>query len=45
MKNISEDFANAKGKVVIYDRGLIDRIPWMKSDISQGKMSQEVMEE
>lgn len=41
MKNISEDFANAKGKVVIYDRGLIDRIPWMKSDISQGKMSQE----
>ena len=41
MKNISEDLSNGKGKVVIYDRGLIDRIPWMKSDISQRKMSQE----
>ena len=41
MKNISEDLANGKGKVVIYDRGLIDRIPWMKCDIDQGIMSQE----
>lgn len=41
MKNISEDLANGRGKVVIYDRGLIDRIPWMKCDIDQGKMSQE----
>ena len=41
MKNISEDFANGKGKVVLYDRGLVDRIPWMKCDINQGKMSEE----
>ncbi len=34
MKNISEDFANGKGKVVLYDRGLVDRIPWMKCDIN-----------
>lgn len=40
MKNISEDLSNAKGKVVLYDRGMIDRIPWMKYDISQGKMNE-----
>ena len=41
MRNVSEDLSNAKGKVVLYDRGMIDRIPWMKYDISQGKMKEE----
>ena len=41
MKNVSEDLSNAKGKVVLYDRGMIDRIPWMKYDIGQSKMSEE----
>lgn len=39
-KNVSEDLANNKGKVVIYDRGILDRIPWMQYDVLRERMTE-----
>lgn len=39
-KNISEDLSKDKGQVIIYDRGILDRLPWMKYDVLNGKMTE-----
>lgn len=40
-KNLSEDLAKNKGQIIIYDRGILDRIPWMQYDIQKGNLSKE----
>ncbi len=37
MKNISADTSNSKPRIIIYDRGMLDRIPWL--DIAVGDKS------
>ena len=39
LKNISEDLSKKSGQVIIYDRGILDRIPWMNFDVKMGKMN------
>jgi len=39
-KNISEDLSKNTGQVILYDRGILDRIPWMKFDVSRNNMNQ-----
>ena len=41
IKNFSEDLINNHGKIVIYDRGLLDRIPWIDYSVQTGSISQE----
>ena len=38
-RNLSEDLSKKNGQVIIYDRGILDRLPWMKYDIESGIMS------
>lgn len=40
-KNLSEDFENGKGKIVIYDRGILDRLPWILKDVDEGSLKPE----
>lgn len=40
IKNLTEDLENNKGKIVIYDRGLLDRIPWLAHSVKAGTISQ-----
>lgn len=39
IKNFSEDLINNPGKIVIYDRGLLDRIPWIDYSVQTGSIS------
>ena len=36
MKNISEDVSSKDPKVIIYDRGALDRIPWIETSVNDG---------
>lgn len=36
MKNLSEDTSNSTPRIVIYDRGMIDRIPWIDFSVNDG---------
>ena len=38
-KNLSEDLSTEEGKVIIYDRGILDRLPWMEFALNNGAMS------
>lgn len=38
MKNLSEDMSNKTPRVVIYDRGLLDRIPWIDFSVHEGSI-------
>lgn len=40
-KNLSEDLSKTGGQVIIYDRGILDRLPWMQYDVANGKMTKE----
>lgn len=40
MKNLSEDMSNKTPRVVIYDRGLLDRIPWIDFSVHEGSIPQ-----
>ena len=40
MKNLSEDMSNKTLRVVIYDRGLLDRIPWIDFSVHEGSIPQ-----
>lgn len=40
-KNLSEDLSKTSGQVIIYDRGILDRLPWMQYDVANGKMTKE----
>ena len=39
IKNLSEDLNDRKGSLVIYDRGLLDRIPWLEYGVKNGSVS------
>lgn len=36
MKNLSEDISNPTPRIVIYDRGMLDRIPWIDFSVNDG---------
>ena len=38
MKNISEDISQNSGKVIVYDRGMLDRIPWIDFHVQWGSI-------
>ncbi len=39
IKNLSEDLENNQGKIIIYDRGLLDRIAWIEYGVQTGIIS------
>ena len=36
MKNLSEDISNTDPRIVLYDRGMLDRIPWIETSVRDG---------
>ncbi len=40
-ETLSEDISCNKGKVVIYDRGILDRLPWINKSNKEGRMPDE----
>ena len=40
-KNVSEDLSNNSGKIIIYDRGILDRLPWMRLAQSENEISKD----
>ena len=43
-RNLSEDISNRHGKIVIYDRGIIDRLIWLEYAVESGEMSKSDLE-
>ncbi len=41
MRNLSEDMSNASPRVVIYDRGMLDRLPWIDFSVKDGSIPPE----
>lgn len=41
MKNLTVDTASKEQKVIIYDRGLLDRIPWLDTSVQDGSFPAE----
>ena len=41
MKNLTVDTASKEQKVIIYDRGLLDRIPWLDTSVHDGSFPAE----
>ena len=41
MKNTSEDLASKEPKIIIYDRGVLDRIPWIRTSVEDGSFPKE----
>ncbi len=39
LKNLSEDINNSTPRIVMYDRGMLDRIPWLDVDIQKNIIS------
>ena len=40
MKNLSEDMSDLTPRVVIYDRGMLDRLPWIDFSVHEGSIPQ-----
>lgn len=40
MKNLSEDMSDLTPRVVIYDRGMLDRLPWIDFSVYEGSIPQ-----
>lgn len=40
-RNLSEDISNKHGQIVIYDRGIIDRLVWLENALENGKISKQ----
>lgn len=38
MKNISEDTSNPSPRIIVYDRGMLDRIPWLDVAVEDGSI-------
>lgn len=38
MRNLSEDMSDSTSRVVIYDRGMLDRIPWIDFSVNDGSI-------
>lgn len=43
-KNLIEDIENGKGKIIIYDRGIIDRIAWLNLAVQDGSITESDLE-
>ena len=41
MKNTSEDLASHTPQIIIYDRGVLDRIPWIRTSVEDGSFPKE----
>lgn len=41
VKNLTQDTASKEPKVIIYDRGLLDRIPWIDTSVHDGSFPRE----
>lgn len=41
MKNLSEDMSNPTPRVIIYDRGMLDRLPWIDFSVNDGSIPAE----
>lgn len=39
LRNLSEDIGNSKPRIVMYDRGILDRIPWLDVETQNGLLS------
>lgn len=40
MKNISEDLSNPEPRIILYDRGILDRAPWLDLAVESGTFPQ-----
>lgn len=40
-RNLSEDISNKQGRIVVYDRGIIDRLTWLENAVESGEISRE----
>ena len=40
LKNLSEDMSNTNQRIVLYDRGILDRIPWVDVSITKSIISE-----
>lgn len=38
MRNLSEDMSDPTPRVVIYDRGMLDRLPWIDFSVNEGSI-------
>ena len=38
MRNLSEDMSDSTPRVVIYDRGMLDRLPWIDFSVNDGSI-------
>ena len=38
LKNLSEDMANGEPRIIVYDRGMLDRLPWIDYSIEDGSI-------
>lgn len=36
MKELSEDMSNTETRIILYDRGILDRLPWIDSSVEDG---------
>ena len=39
-KNLSEDISNGNGKIVLYDRGIFDRLTWLECDRRRNQITE-----
>lgn len=39
MQKLSEDISNKNPRIVIYDRGILDRVPWLDHSVNDGSMT------
>ena len=39
MKNLSEDLSDKTPRIIIYDRGILDRLPWLDFSVRKGNIS------
>ena len=38
MRNLSEDMSDSTPRVVIYDRGMLDKLPWIDFSVNDGSI-------
>ncbi len=43
-KNLLDDISNRQGQIVVYDRGIIDRLTWLENAVENGMMTKQDLE-
>lgn len=43
-KNLLDDISNRQGQIVIYDRGILDRLTWLENAVARGMMTKQDFE-